>query len=101
MIWLNLELRAITQSKLEDNIWFFVGAYVPLTIEGKIIVDKILASCYADFTHDLAHLTITPLQSFSEIMEWIFGNELGFPVYVYTARELGKLILPNGQFWSY
>ena len=76
----------------------FAGAYVPLTTEGTIVVDETLASCYADFTHDLAHFTITPMHKFAEMMEWIFGNEFGFPVYVGTTRQLGKLILPDGQF---
>ena len=78
----------------------FAGAYVPLTTEGTIVVDEMLASCYADFDHDLAHLIVKPMQKFAEMMDWIFGNELGFPVYVGTARQLGKLILPDGQFWS-
>ena len=80
---------------------FFVGAYVPLTTEGTIMIDGILASCYTDFPHDLAHLAVKPMQKFTEIIEWIFGNEFGFSLYVGTAMELGKLILPGGQYWSY
>ena len=41
---------------------FFVGAYVPLTTEGTIMIDGILASCYTDFPHDLAHLAVKPMQ---------------------------------------
>ena len=62
------------------------------------MVDGILASCYADFHHDLAHFTMTPLQRFSEVIELIFGDESGFPVFVSTARELGIFLLPNGYF---
>ena len=65
------------------------------------MVDGVLASCYADFDHDLAHFTTTPMQNFADVTEWIFGNEFGFPLYVGTARQLGKLILPDGQYWSY
>ena len=41
----------------------------PLTKEGKIVVDGVLASCYADFHHDMAHLTMTPMHSLSAVME--------------------------------
>ena len=39
----------------------FLGAYVPLTADGNIVVDQILASCYASFDHDLAHLMMMPM----------------------------------------
>ena len=79
----------------------FAGAYVPLTTKGTIIVDRVSASCYADFDHDLAHFIIRPMEKFTDVMEWIFGNDFGFPLYVGTARQLGQLILPDGQYWSY
>ena len=59
------------------------------------MVDGILASCYADFHHDLAHLTMTPMQRFSGVLELIFGYDSGFPVFVSTARELGIVLLPT------
>ena len=92
---IKFELR---EKKLKS---YFTGVYVPLTTNGKIMVDGILTSCYADFDHDLAHLTITPIQKFAEVMEWIFGNDLGFSVYVGSARQLGQLMLPEGQYLSY
>ena len=79
----------------------FLGAFVPLTKEGMIIVDGVLASCYAEVPHDVAHLTLTPMHSLSAMMEWIFGEDTGLPVYVITLNELGSLMLPNYQFWSY
>ena len=84
------------------KIFFCVpGAYVPLTEEGKILVDRVLASCYADFNHHLAHLTMAPMQIFSVVLEWLVGNDTGFPVYVSIARQLGLLMLSDGHFWSY
>ena len=35
---------------------------MPLTMEGNIIVDGVLASCYASFDHDLAHIAMAPMQ---------------------------------------
>ena len=76
------------------------GAHVPLTMEGNIVVDRVLASCYADFDHDLAHFTMKPIQLFPHIMECIFGENTGFPLFVSMARELGMMMLPYGQYFS-
>ena len=65
------------------------------------MVNGVLASCYAGCDHELAHLTTKPVQKFAEVMEWIFGNEFGFPLYVGTANQSGVLILPDGQYWNY
>ena len=75
----------------------FLGAYVPLTAEGKIVVDGVLASCYADFNHDLAHLTMKPMQRFSAVMDCIFGEDTGYSVYVSTLRHMGMMLLPDLQ----
>ena len=58
------------------------------------MVDEVLASCYAAFDHDFAHLAMIPMQRFSEAMEWMFGNNNGYSVFVSTVKELGILVLP-------
>ena len=65
------------------------------------MVNGVFTSCYADFDHDLVHFVMTPMQRFSEMLEWIFGSDVGFPVYVNIAREMGILMLPNGIFFGY
>ena len=65
------------------------------------MVDGVLASCYADFNHDVAHLTVIPMQSFQAVLEWIFGDDAGFPVYVSTARQLGMLLVPSHNLFFY
>ncbi|XP_071452855.1 desert hedgehog protein B-like [Hetaerina americana] len=47
---------------------FKLGAYVPLTEHGSIIVDGTLASCYASFPHWLSHAILTPARYFPEIL---------------------------------
>ena len=64
------------------------------------MVNGVFTSCYADFDHDLAHFVMTPMQRFSEMLEWIFGSDVGFPVYVNIAREIGILMLPDEIFFN-
>ena len=79
----------------------FLGAFAPLTMEGKVIVDGVLASCYADLVdHDVAHLTMIPMQRFTGLMNWVFGDDNGFPVFARTAKDMGILLLPE-LFWNY
>ena len=73
---------------------------MPLTKEGKIIVDGVLVSCYSGTHHELGHLSMTPMR-FSAVIEWIFGDDTEPPVYVRTARQLGTMLLPHEQFWNY
>ena len=62
------------------HIIFIPGAYVPLTKEGNIVIDSVLASCYAFFDHELTHIGMTPMHWFPEIVQGIFGEDNGFPV---------------------
>ena len=72
------------------------GAYVPLTMEGTVLVDGVLASCYASFDHHLAHIAMTPIRWFPGVMEWIFGWDNGSPAYVNIIKDFGKWIIPHG-----
>ena len=65
----------------------------PLTHEGNIMVDGVLASCYPSTDHDLAHFVMTPIRWFPNIMEYIFGVENEFQSYVQIAEHLGKWVL--------
>ena len=51
-------------------MYSIAGAYVPLTMEGNIMVDGILASSYP-VNHDLAHIVMTQFLWFPEIIEWV------------------------------
>ena len=79
---------------------FYVGAYVPLTDEGNIIVDGILASCYpSSVDHNLAHLSMAPIRWFPDVMHMIFGDDDTFSVFIRINEELGLWMLPCGQLW--
>lgn len=54
------------------------GIYAPLTREGNIVVNSVVASCYAVINdHDLAHMSFAPVRWYSYIKEWIFGLNSG------------------------
>ena len=64
-------------------------------MDGNIIVDGVLASCYGITDHDLAHIAMSPLRFIPGIMEWIFGLEDGTQSYMNVARWLGSLAVPD------
>ena len=72
---------------------YVLGVYAPLTANGNIIVEGVLASCYASFDHDLAHFPMTPMEWYPEIIRWIFGVNKITPGYVSIAKEVGRWVL--------
>ena len=75
----------------------FPGAYVPLTMEGTIMVDGVLASCYPFGYHDLAHFGMAPIRWFPTLAEKIFGNDNGVSAYAIMNEVLTKWLMPFGQ----
>ena len=69
-----------------------IGAWVPLTMEGNIMVDGILASCYASTDHDSAHMAMMSIRWFPKIVDWIYGEENGSSVFSQTAKQFGKSV---------
>ena len=61
-------------------------------MEGNIIIDGVLASCYASFDHNLTQLGMVPIQMFPEITDWIFGRDNAGPSYVNIVQELSNLM---------
>ena len=70
------------------------GAYVPLTEHGTIIVDGVLASCYASFNHQLAHFFLAPLRWWPSLLSSIRTSD-SMPAYVYAVKEIGHFVLPS------
>ena len=63
-------------------------------MEGNIVVDGVLASCYAVVDHDMGHILMTPLRWFPGMMNWIFGTESETQGYVQVFKHLGEMIMP-------
>ena len=64
-------------------------------MEGNLVVDKVLASCYASANHDLADIPVLPIKYFPWIMEWIFGEDSGFSTYSKIAISLNEWMVPS------
>ena len=73
-----------------------LGFYVPLTMDGNILVDGVLASCYASLDHDLFHALMTPLQWFPEVTKWTFGEYNGLHAYVKILADVARWLAPHG-----
>ena len=76
-------------------MFFRLGAFTPVTIEGNIVVDGILASCYAFTDHHAAHIGMTPIRFFPGTTDWILGGDNESSAYVNIVQNLGSWILPH------
>ena len=73
---------------------------MPLTTEGNVIVDGILASCHASTDHDLAFFGMVPMRWFPEVLVWLFGKEDETQVYANIAEKLGKWVPPYDSMYK-
>lgn len=90
-----------------------VGLYAPLTASGTVVVDGVVASCYAAIeSHVTAHLTVAPLRLQSHVGEFLrrlispsVAAVTSDPVegegihwYAQLMYALGRRIIPS-HFW--
>ena len=64
-------------------------------MDGNIIVDGVLVSCYAFDDHHMAHIGMSPICWFPQITELIFGVEDGVHGYFTFVDDLGNWYLTN------
>ena len=81
------------------TLLLYAGAYTPLTEEGNILVDEVLASCYAVVDHDLGQLMMAPIKWFSETMQIIFGEDGEIPAIVKISWRARNVLASNNNFF--
>ena len=73
------------------------GAFTPITEEGNIVVNDVLASCYASVDHDLAHIGVTPIRRFPMMIELVFGKDNGLSIYASSTEDMSKWLFLAGN----
>lgn len=75
------------------------GSYAPLTQHGSIVVNGVLASCYAVVdNHFLAHWVLAPLRFFYSLMGPSEPQTDGLHWYPWLLQRLGQMLLDAGHF---
>lgn len=75
------------------------GLYAPLTQHGSIVVNGVLASCYAAMdNHHLAHWVLAPLRFFYSLMGPSEPQTDGLHWYPRLLQRLGQTLLDAGHF---
>ena len=69
-------------------------------MEGTIIVDGVLASCYPSVDHDVAHFAVTPMRWLPRVADWMLGAHDGVPVYVKTCEQMAQWMFPQGSLYE-
>uniref|UniRef100_UPI0037E83922 indian hedgehog B protein-like n=1 Tax=Semicossyphus pulcher TaxID=241346 RepID=UPI0037E83922 len=75
------------------------GLFAPLTLHGSIVVNGVLASCYATVdSHHLAHWVLAPLRFFYSLMGPSEPQMDGLHWYPRLLQRLGQTLLDAGHF---
>lgn len=72
------------------------GAYVPLTEHGTLLVEGVLASCYASFPHALAHWALAPARLAPALLldSEESQHEAGVRLFPRLLKVVGRALLP-------
>ena len=71
------ENRMVKEKVVDVTEESLTGYYSPMTKQGNIVVQNILASCYASFeNHKLQHFTFAPFRWFNSARNWLSFKNL-------------------------
>ncbi|XP_076118797.1 indian hedgehog signaling molecule a [Alosa pseudoharengus] len=75
------------------------GAFAPLTRHGTLVVDDVLASCYAAVDQQwLAHWALAPLRALHRLAGPSAGTGSGTHWYAWLLHRLGSAVLDSSHF---
>ncbi|XP_013877786.1 indian hedgehog signaling molecule a [Austrofundulus limnaeus] len=75
------------------------GLYAPLTQHGSIVVNGVLASCYAAVdSHHLSHWALAPLRLFYKLIGPLQAQNNGLHWYPWILQRLGQVLLDSAHF---
>lgn len=75
------------------------GLYAPLTEQGSIVVNGVLASCYAAVdSHHLSHWALAPLRLFYTLLGPSGSQTDGLHWYPWLLQRLGTMLLDTEHF---
>ncbi|XP_049623993.1 indian hedgehog protein [Suncus etruscus] len=78
-----------------------LGAYAPLTRHGTLVVEDVVASCFAAVAdHHLAQLAFWPLRLFPSLVWGSWTPSEGVHWYPQLLYRLGRLLLEDSNFHS-
>lgn len=87
-------LSRITQVRLKESR----GAFAPLTRQGTVVVDGVVASCYAVVEqHSLAHWAFSPLRFIHSWTGSTGSHGDGIHWYSRLLHWLGRMLLDSGR----
>ena len=66
-------------------------------MNGNIVVEEVLASCYAVVDHGISQIAMKPIQWYPGVMDIIFGVENGVSAYIDVAKNIDTWFLPEGS----
>ena len=66
-------------------------------MEGNILVDGVLTSCYGIVDNDIVQIVVKPIQWHPGVVEFVFGDENGIPLFLSLAQDFGRWVLPQGS----
>lgn len=89
------QLSRITRVSMRDSS----GAFAPLTQQGTLVVDGVVASCYAVVDqHSLAHWAFSPLRLIHSWTGSTGSHSDGIHWYSRLLHWLGTMLLDSGRF---
>jgi hypothetical protein len=89
------DLRPLRVIDVKETLIYDDSGYAPLTFEGNIIVNDIIASCYATHEHSMMQLITTPIRWWFFVL-FEFHQSIGFD---YLQKLTSNIVVSFVDFY--